>query len=242
MDLTRALGRSYLFQDLGPDALQHLAGSLSVRRFRPGEHVFRCGDVANEVWVVVSGQVREYTLDDDGNEYIYELLGPSAVFGEPSTFASERSRVVNELAVVPTVAASIDRAVLLDLMSMYRDVLLRLLEGLASEVRIAVEEVPRAVRSTVYARVVDRLVVLMSIATPDPMALPFADLKITQSELARMAGCTRENANRALSELARQGLVEITRGSVLVREPGRLQAISRLPEWVLRRRNTRLGG
>ncbi|GAC1329112.1 MAG: Crp/Fnr family transcriptional regulator [Candidatus Dormibacteria bacterium] len=238
MDTTRVLLGSYLFQDLTPDVLEPLAASLGVRRVRAGQHIFRHGDPANEVWVVVSGQVREYTVDDHGNEYIFEVHGPGAVFGEPSTFAGQRYRVVNEVAMVPTVVVPIGRDVLLDFMSNHREVLLRLLEGLASEARIAVEEVPRAARSTVYSRIVDRLVVLVTNSRSAGSAPGAATrVNVTQSELAGMVGCTRENANRALNELAHRGLIEVKRGAIVVPELSRLQAITRPPEWFLRRRN-----
>ncbi len=238
VDVTRSLLKSYLFQDLSPAEVDALAARATVLVVRRGEHVFRVGDPADEIYVLATGQIREYTLDRDGNEYVSELFARGGVFGEPGAFAAERTRVVNEVAVTPSEVIRIGRDVLFRFLLDHPPALLRLLEGLANEARVAVEDVRRMAYADVLRRVGDRLLLLA-----ETHGEPRADgsiriaLRLSQSELAAMVGCTRENANRALTSFTRQGLVRVVGRQIEVLDHRRLASAIERQDPVLLRRN-----
>lgn len=241
LDVTRTLLSTYLFQDLTPAQVDAISAFATVRRIARSEHIFRCGDPADEIWVLASGQIREYRTDVAGNEYVSELLSPGAVFGEPGAFARERSRMVNEVAVIPSEVIRIERGHLYRFLLRHPAALERLLEGLASEARAAVQDVPRAAHSPVAVRVVERLLLLAAThgVEDGPGALRI-DLRVTQSELAAMVGCTRENVNRVLAALVQRGLVRLERRRILILDQSGLERASDRGEPVLHRRNRRI--
>ncbi len=55
-------------------------------------------------------------------------------------------------------------------------------------------------------------------AEPGPI-----ELKATQTEIAQLAGTSRESASRFLAELARSGVLEQGRGRLTVSDPGALE-------------------
>lgn len=57
---------------------------------------------------------------------------------------------------------------------------------------------------------------LLSIAERVPEVAGVARIRLTQEDLATLAGTTRPTANRVLRELEREGVLELRRGQILV--------------------------
>lgn len=227
MDVTRALLATYLFQDLSPAELAGLIPLVSVREVRRGDNVFRVGDVADEVWVVASGQIREYAVDRDGNQYVSELLGEGAVFGEPGAFSSERLRVVTEEAAVASVVIRVPREPLFEFLLRHPPALLRLLEGFASDTRLSVEDMTRASYGSIARRVADRLLALADLhGVLEPDGAMRIATPVSQRELGAMAGCTRENANRVLQELSTRGMLRLESRQIFLTDLPQLRSVA----------------
>ncbi|HXA43283.1 MAG TPA: Crp/Fnr family transcriptional regulator [Candidatus Solibacter sp.] len=239
--VTRTLLTTYLFQDLSPAEVDRMSAKATVMRFERNQHICRQGDAADEIWVLATGQLREYRVDVDGNEFVSELMSPGAVFGEPGPFARERDRVMNVVAVVPSEVIRIPRDDLYEFFLDHPPVLQRLLEGLASDARAALIDLPTAAYRSVFSRVLERLILLASTHGVDAGdGAVRIDLRVSQSELAAMVGCTRENVNRVLSTLADRGVVRLDRRSILVTDPRQLEFVAGSSEPVLHRRNRRV--
>jgi len=242
MDVTRTLLGTYLFQDLNAAQVDAIAARASVKHFARGDHVFRDGDPANEIYILASGQIREYTVDQYGNEYVSELFSPGAVIGEPGAFSRERTRVVNEVVIARSEVIRIPRDDLLQFVIAHPPALVRLLEGLASEARVAIRDVASLQHEDVRARVVRRLVVLAQThGLKDESGAIQIDLRFTQSELASMVGCTRENVNRVIATLCDEQLVQVDGRRMLVIDLSRLQRDrTEQGDGMLLRRNRRI--
>src|SRR6478736_4340847 len=116
-DVLKGLARSYLFEDLDQEDLAPLAGVVTTRRLVPGETVFRPGDPADEIYVVLEGEVKDSVVDVDGNEVVYFVHGPGMTLGEPGFFAVDRNRIVEVVALKPTVLIRMDRRDLVPFMA-----------------------------------------------------------------------------------------------------------------------------
>jgi CRP/FNR family cyclic AMP-dependent transcriptional regulator len=239
MDLVRALVRTYLFQDLSPAEVDGLADAGRVRRLKRGEHAFRAGDFADELWVVVSGQIKEYVLSRDGDEYVSDLHGPGAVFGEPALFVPERIRVVNEIAMDETVVITVERTRLFTFLLQHPPAMLRLLEGLSVDSRAVSEDVLALAYAQVKARVLTKLVQLSETHGVEAATGLRIDLQISQSVLAGMVGATRENVNRALVPLIAAGYLRLEQGEIIVADLTELRRLADLDGPLLQRRNRR---
>src|SRR5258708_13303249 len=158
-DPVRVLLSTYLFQDLSPAELEPLAKTLNARNYRRGEFVFHVGDPADFLHIVATGQVKYFMTTAAGDEFVHEVLAPGAVFGEPGLFAAERNRVVDAMAMQPSIVMSIRRDRLIDFMQRHRPAMMRMLEGLAGDSRVAVETITHlgyaAIRSPVPPKLLD---------------------------------------------------------------------------------------
>ncbi len=73
-----------LFGALSDDFLEHLIATLEVTRLPPGETVFREGDPAREMYVVLDGEIEVLKKSRRGRETRVAILGPNDCFGEMS--------------------------------------------------------------------------------------------------------------------------------------------------------------
>jgi CRP-like cAMP-binding protein len=71
-----------LFGGLSDDALVLLVGSLFRIHAAPGDVIFRYGDDARELFIILSGQVELCGQTKDGKEHRIATLSPGNSFGE----------------------------------------------------------------------------------------------------------------------------------------------------------------
>lgn len=217
-EVTWGLARSYLFEGLAAEELEPLAGACRPRRFVRGEYVWHAGEPAQEVWVVLSGEIKNCVVDVDGNEIIHFLHGPGMTFGEPGYFAHEHFRIVDAIAVRPSTLIRIDRRELDPFLENHPALKDRALEALASDMRFQTSLISSFLTRPLADRLMLRLLELID-SSPERRAGRSATPKITQSTLASMIGISRENVNRALAALALEGSIRLEGGRyVLVDE------------------------
>lgn len=87
-----------LFGALSDDFLQHLVDTLSVIRILPGDTIFREGEPAREMYVVLDGEIEVLKKSRRGRETRVAILGPNDGFGEMSIIDMQpRSATVRAL-------------------------------------------------------------------------------------------------------------------------------------------------
>jgi CRP-like cAMP-binding protein len=90
-----------LFGALSDDVLDYLATSLPVEVIAPGDAVFREGEQAREMFVVLGGECAVLKRGKRGGEARVALLGPGDWFGEMSIL-DVQPRSASVVAVAPT--------------------------------------------------------------------------------------------------------------------------------------------
>jgi CRP/FNR family cyclic AMP-dependent transcriptional regulator len=88
-----------LFGALSDEVLIHLASTLKQHTALPGEMLFREGDLAHEMFVLLDGEVEVVKRSRAGREHRIALLGPADCFGEMSLIDMQaRSATVRSVA------------------------------------------------------------------------------------------------------------------------------------------------
>ena len=238
-DVLSGLSRSYLLEDLTREQLAPLAAQATTRTLVRDEYLWRVGSPADEIHVVLSGEVKESVLDADGFEVIHFVSGPGMTFGEPGFFAVDRLRIVEICALAPTVLIGLHRRHLVPFMAEHPSIKDRALERLASNTRWQTMMLASVFRRSLADRVGLRLLELVDANTERVAGAPVTP-KISQSTLAAMVGVSRENVNRALATLVAEGLVRTDGGRYVLADEKALRArIGR--DWpIAHRRDRRL--
>jgi CRP-like cAMP-binding protein len=98
VDRLREVG---LFGALSDSTLEHLTKDLAQLRFTPGDLVFKEGDPAREMFVVLDGELEVLKHSRKGRDARVAILGPNDAFGEMSIIdVQPRSATVRALAPI----------------------------------------------------------------------------------------------------------------------------------------------
>lgn len=239
-DVAGGLARSYLFEGLSAEELVPLAEVVTTRQLVRGETLCRVGDVADELYVVLTGEVKDSVVDAAGVEVVHFLHGPGMTVGEPGFFAVDRHRLVELVAVAPSVVIRLGRRKFEPFMIRYPSIKDRVLEKLASNTRWQTTMISSLMSRSLTDRLVLRLLELVD-SNREPRAGLSSTPKISQSTLAAMVGVSRENVNRALSALTAQGAIRQENGQYVLVDEQRLR-LELARDWPLAaRRDHRFG-
>ena len=221
-DTAELLGRVPVFEDLGPDEITHVADVAVPRSFRGGEVVFREGDDSNTAYVVRSGHARAVREHADGRQITLATFGPGDIFGELAMFDDERRSATVE-AIDDLEVLGIPGSDFRSLLTRFPDIAVKLAIALGRRLRDANERLARQSFQTVQSRVAAVLAQLVDQARSEGAAERDVLVTATQTELAQLAGTSRESASRFLAVLERAGVITQGRGRLTVHDPAALQ-------------------
>lgn len=186
---------------------RRLLAAARRRTFGRGEVVFHDGDPADALHLVVRGRFAIRIVTPLGDTVTLALRGPGESFGELAVVSDEpyRSATVESLDVGETRA--IRKPDLDALRREHPHVTELLIALLADEIRATNERLVEAITIDAGRRLLRRLLDLAADAGDEP-------LRITQVELASLAGTSRATANRVLRAEERRGTLQLTRGRI----------------------------
>src|SRR3954471_22176277 len=221
-ETARLLQRVPLFEQLSTEELAPVAAVAVPRSFPKGVRVFHEGDSSDACYIVRSGDLRVTREHPDGRAIALATLGPGDIFGELAMLDGEaRSASVetlsdSELLALP--AADVRR-----LLADHPDISVKLIAALVRRLRETNERVARQSFQTVPSRVAGVLTQLIAEESASAGRHGIT-IRMTQADLAQLAGTSRESVSRFLATLERAGGGQVGRGRVTVVEPRRLRA------------------
>jgi CRP/FNR family transcriptional regulator len=176
-----------------------------TRRFPPGGVIVRQGELVASLFLVTEGAVRLGSVTEGGREVIVALLGRGELFGESALLAEPSPVEARSVGCSETIALPVGsiRAIV-ERQPATAEQLLRLVAARLHRTRAALQE---ALGLDIPARVAGRLRELAAdhgVREADGVRL---EVPITQEELARMVGVSRETVNRTFASFAARGLV-----------------------------------
>jgi CRP/FNR family cyclic AMP-dependent transcriptional regulator len=219
---TYLLARVPLFSELSRAELEQISSVAVPRSFPKGVRVFHEGDTSDACYIVRQGDLRVTREHSDGRAIALATLGRGDIFGElamldgGSRSASVETLSDSELLALP--ASDVRRVI-----AGHGDIAAKLIVALTRRVRETNERVARQSFQTVPSRVAGVLNQLIA-EEAIPEDREGITVRMTQADLAQLAGTSRESVSRFLATLERAGVVQVGRGRVTVVEPRRLRA------------------
>ncbi len=217
----RALDSSWLhvdvFRDLGLDDLNTLSARMWPRSYAKGQLLYRQGADAAELFLLRQGRVELYHLTRQGKRLKLGLIRPGMFFGEAAMLGHSvylTTAEVDEPAQVLALGRAAFDHLLREQPAIARYLVTALSQRLLlSELRLvgfAYHDAPTRVATE-----------LMSVSQEEQTTL----LPITHQELGERCGLLRETVTKALDTFQEQGLVELHRGKIVLRDVAGLQAL-----------------
>lgn len=181
-------------------ALQVMADRGVERRFEAAETLFRAGDTASGLMVVLEGRVR-VVRQAGGRAQVVHVEAAGGTLGEVPLFAGG-GYPATAIAMEPTVCAVIARESLAAAIRSSPDAAFVLLERMARRVRELVGRVDRLSLRSVSARLAEYL-----LSRTSARGRAAITLGMTQQQLAEELGTVREVIVRELHALRSKGVI-----------------------------------
>ena len=206
-----------LFAGLEDEDLESLIAAANRRKYPKDGVIFFENDVGDALFMIVSGRVKVTILSDDGREIILAMLSDANFFGEMSLLDNE-PRSATAIALQETEMVVLHQRDFLAIVEKRPRVLINLLSVLSSRLRKANQQIGNLALHDVYGRVAR---ILLEMASEDGTRQ--ADGRVTfrrptHQEIANMIGATRETVSRMISDLHRQGYIEIAGKNVIIQD------------------------
>ena len=218
--MSNTLTQIPLFRNLDEGTLRSYDTRVRWAKFEENELVIDYDDNTNDVYFMISGQVRVLYRTITGKEVILGEMGPGQFFGELSAIDGV-GRSANVTALNRSQVCIISGPVFMELVTQNASVCRQILTILATRIRFLNTRLAEHSFLQTKHRLYAELIRLSQpraghasqrVVSPPPF----------HHDLAARIGCRREAVSRELSALEKEGLVAKTRGALALLNPDEL--------------------
>jgi CRP-like cAMP-binding protein len=202
---------------LQPDEMRVMGAICPPRPYRRGERIYRPGDPAESLFIVLEGNVKLSMMGTMGRERVVAVCGPDDFFGE-SFITGTRHRHSEAVCLSDrTVVCPITRDQFLEVSHRVPGVAVTFATVLAERVQ-ALETQLELMTLPAQARL-GRCLLLMAERFGHELEPGLVELSLglKHEDLASLAATTRVSATQAMSIWRAQGVVDGTRGEYRIR-------------------------
>ena len=218
---SEALRQISLFAALAPDDLVYVAAVTVEREYDRGDIIILEGDRGSALYFVRSGLIKVFKTSPEGKEQVLRLIEAGRTFTDVPALDGGPNPA-SAAALEPSVVYATGGAELRRLIAERPGVAQATVQALASALRHLVTLVEDLSFRHVTARVAKILLEQSAASAPSGKT----SHRLTQQEMAAMAGTAREMVGRALKELEAAGAIEMQHGRITVVSRERLAVLA----------------
>jgi CRP/FNR family transcriptional regulator len=214
---SRFLGESPYFSGLGSpelDSIKHLFSELRAER---GEIILLEGELTDRLLFVATGVVKLFRVSAEGREQTLELVRPGESINEVPVFDGSPNPT-NAQAMGPVLLYTINKNDLESILRDYPRVALNIVKVLASRIRHLVS----LVEDLSFRHVIGRVAKILLEYAGDG-ARP--GQRLTQQEMAAIAGTAREVVGRSLKTLEEKEIIKFDHHRIVVTDKEALKQV-----------------
>lgn len=217
------LANAAVFQDLDEADLDALAPLCRTRLVRKGAVILYEDDPGTNCYVIASGRVKIVVPSGDRRDHIIGLLGPGDVFGEMALIDGQ-PRSARAVTLEPSRVVMIPRDDFLSVVEAHPSIGLKLLESLSQRLRATGRGLVELATLDAASRVAKLVLDLgQQLGTPTRRGLVLEN-PLNRSEMAALAGTSRETVARVMTDLQLRGLLAEDKQRIVIRNLAGLQA------------------
>lgn len=202
----------------------------SIRKFRPRSILVEAGEPSETFFFVIDGTLSISIKSEDNQDLILNYVNSGDFFGEMGLYKRvSKVRYATVQAKTECEVAEMRYESFHDLKEQFPDVLYHI----GSQMAERLSQTTRKLHDLAFVDARGRITNALLDLCREPAALTHPDgmqLKVSRQELARIAGCSREVAGRMLKKLEKEGLVEVSGHTIVVRGERDVLRAPEMPE------------
>jgi CRP/FNR family cyclic AMP-dependent transcriptional regulator len=215
------LAKIDILADLSEPEVSQIVDAAPARTYRAGELLYTPHRPVEVLFLLKRGRIRVFRVSPEGRALTTAIVSPGTMFGEMALLGQRMYDNYAE-ALDEAYTCVMDRADARRLLLSDPRIAARIVEILGQRLMAMEQRLSEAVFSNVPHRVA---AALCTLADSHPAATRGGTihLTVTHSQVAELAGTSRETATKALGDLAGQGL-RLRRGRITIVDRSRLAA------------------
>lgn len=191
------------------DPGMRMLASLGWLHRMPPQTVFiNEGDPSDSAYVILSGRVKVFASDPDGNEIVLNICGPGECIGDMSLDGGPRSASVVTLDRVA--CAVVARDALRKTVAGDPDFAMRLITTLIRRNRLATSKI----KGLALQGVRERVLSLLEGLAVEREGTRIVGERLSQTEIANRVGASRDMVGRVFKELQQDGTIRLDRRQI----------------------------
>lgn len=187
---------------------------FSSHEYATGEVILESGQTPEGIYYLESGRVQQYDIDSRGHKIVTNIYRPSSFFFMPWAINDRRNEWYFE-AMTDVVIRLAPKAGALNFIKANDDVMFDFLKRLSSGAAGQQRRMAHLMGGSARTRLIYELIV-QSERFGETIG-DGSELRITEEELASLAGLTRETVSRELNVLQKQDLIDHAHKNVSIR-------------------------
>lgn len=209
--------RHFLLGKLSPDEIDKLLTYSRVERYPAGEEIYPKGSPGQSMMAVLRGTAKMSSVSPEGKEIVLNIISAGDIFGEIALLDGEE-RSADAVAMTDCELLVLNRRDFMPFLENHADICLILIRILCRRLRRTSEQVEDLQFRHLAGRIAKALLQHAArLGRPDPHGAAL-ELHLSQSELAHIVGCSRESVNKQLQVWHKAGLIELAKGSIVIRD------------------------
>lgn len=212
-----------IFADLSADEIKQLEKTCRWKIYAARKQIVGGETETRSVFLIVHGAVRVVDYSMLGQEVTFDDLSAGAHFGEMAAIDG-KPRSANVIALTESLIASMPAEVFRDVLTNHPEVALRVISEMSRVVRDADARIMDLSTLGASSRVCSELLRQAMSVAEDPDKATIRPIPV-HGDIASRISTTRETVARAMSDLARQGVVERTKDALLINDLEGLRAM-----------------
>ncbi len=212
------LKSSPYFSGLSSAELEEISRLVFEKRYDRDEIIVAEEEKAEALYFVASGAVKVLKTSADGKEQILAIIRPEETFNEVSVFNGGLNPASAQ-AMVPVVVYGIKRGDMEVILRAKPQVALNIIRVMAKRLRHLVS----LVEELSFKRVISRVAGILLDYAGDGIA---SGTRLTQRDMAAMAGTAREVVGRSLKILAEDRAIRVDRHRIIITDRDALEKIA----------------
>ena len=209
-------------RQLGQDDADELLRRVRRRKFTKSQPILRAGAAGDDVVIVLSGRVRLVAVGAEQREVVLAIRGPGELLGEMAALGAQR-RTASAIALDDVDVGILHGEEFREFLRDRPDAALVLIRMLVRRLSEASRDLASLATQDSVGRVAKRLLDLAADHGVPSARGTRIELALTQDELARWTGATRETVSRALRLMRQLGWVATDHRTITVLDPDALR-------------------
>jgi CRP-like cAMP-binding protein len=218
------LERHFLLGKLSRRQIDALLSHARVERYPAGREIFAKGAPGRSMMAVLRGTVKISSLSPAGKEIALNIISAGEIFGEIALLDGE-DRTADATAMTDCELLVIDRRDFLPLLENNPELSGMLLKVLCRRLRQTSAQVEDVIFRHLESRIAKALLNLAQSVGEHGAGGRTLGIRLSQQELGNIVGSSRESVNHQLQLWHKAGLVDLAKGSIVIRDQPALERL-----------------